>query len=85
MHLEAGSDDFISKPFDKVELLARVKSLLRISYYRNQLDEKKKLETVINEMSDGVIICSPDWVINEINASAAKYLNIIEGKGKKPA
>ena len=39
--LEAGCDDFISKPFDKVELLARVKSLLRIKQYRSQLAEKK--------------------------------------------
>ncbi len=28
--LEAGCDDFISKPFDKIELLARVKSILKI-------------------------------------------------------
>ena len=27
---EAGCDDFISKPFDRHELLVRVKSLLRI-------------------------------------------------------
>ena len=31
--LEAGCDDFISKPVDKIELLARVKSILKISYY----------------------------------------------------
>ncbi|MDO8506250.1 MAG: response regulator [Candidatus Limnocylindria bacterium] len=32
--LEAGADDFVSKPFDQHELLARVKSLIRVkSYY----------------------------------------------------
>ena len=38
--LEAGCDDFISKPFDKVELLARVKSMLKISHYIRPLLSK---------------------------------------------
>jgi adenylate cyclase len=33
--LEAGADDFIQKPFDHAELLARVKSLLRIKAYHD--------------------------------------------------
>jgi two-component system cell cycle response regulator len=80
--LEAGCDDFLTKPVDKVELLARVKSLLRISYYRRQLDEKEKFAAVIQAMGDGVVVCSPDWLITEFNASAAKYLNITDAKGK---
>lgn len=38
--LEVGADDFISKPFENVELLTRVKSLLRIKKYHDQLEEK---------------------------------------------
>ncbi len=35
--LEAGADDFLSKPVDRTELLVRVKSLLRIKSYHDQL------------------------------------------------
>ncbi len=76
--LEAGCDDFISKPFDKVELLARVKSLLKISYYRRQLDEKEKFKAVVDKMSDGIAICNPDWIVKDSNAALLKYLNIAD-------
>jgi len=76
--LEAGCDDFISKPFDKVELLARVKSILKISYYLRQLDEKNKFKTVVDKMSDGIAICSPDYLIKDGNTAILKYLNITE-------
>ncbi len=35
--LEVGADDFITKPFDSVELLTRVKSLLRLKFYHDEL------------------------------------------------
>jgi signal transduction histidine kinase len=76
--LDAGCDDFISKPFEKIELLARVKSILKISYYRRQLDEIGKLTAVIKEMSEGVVILGKDWKIRDMNASALRYLNISE-------
>jgi len=37
--LEAGADDFLTKPIDKAEVLARVKSLLRIKYLYDELVE----------------------------------------------
>jgi adenylate cyclase len=36
--IEAGADDFIAKPFDQAELLARVKSLLRIKRYHDTIE-----------------------------------------------
>jgi len=35
--LEVGADDFITKPFDSIELMARVKSLLRLKKYHDDL------------------------------------------------
>lgn len=78
--MEAGCDDFISKPFDKTELYTRVNSLLRISFYRNQLDEKEKFRSVVNVITDGVIVCDNFWKIYEINEAAKKYLNLPEEK-----
>ncbi|MDD5408626.1 MAG: response regulator [Candidatus Omnitrophica bacterium] len=74
--LEAGCDDFISKPFDKIELLARVKSILKINYYIKQLGEKDKFKEVVDKISDGIAICRHDYTIKDSNPAFLKYLNI---------
>lgn len=49
--IDSGADDFISKPFHKLELLARVKSLLRIKHLHDALEEKiRELETVQEQL-----------------------------------
>lgn len=44
---ECGTDDFVSKPVNKFELLTRVKSLLRVRHLKNELE---RALTYLNEV-----------------------------------
>ena len=51
--IKAGCDDYISKPVDKMELLARVQSLLKVKAYNDLMSNyRKELESEVINMTE---------------------------------
>ena len=65
--IEAGADDFITKPFDQAELLARVRSLLRIKRYHDTIEAQaaelaawnRQLEQRVERAGHAARACRP--------------------------
>jgi PAS domain S-box-containing protein len=74
--IEAGCDDFLSKPIERSELLTRVQTLVRLHAYRSQLNERKMFEAVLHHVSDGIMVLDRNGRIASLNLAAARLLNL---------
>ncbi|MCA9981162.1 MAG: response regulator [Anaerolineales bacterium] len=74
--IESGADDFIIKPFDPVELRARVANITRLNRYRRLLAERLKFEWVVEDANEGYAVLDAQGSIVHVNNRARIYLNL---------
>ena len=58
----AGADDFISKPFDKVELLIRLRTITRLNRFRRLREEHARLESTLLALQQAYDATIEGWV-----------------------
>jgi PAS domain S-box-containing protein len=61
--IEVGADDFISKPIDRVEMRARVRTIARLNRYRHLMNERMKFERVVEFLPNGILIINAKGLI----------------------
>ncbi|MDX1952741.1 MAG: response regulator [Verrucomicrobiota bacterium] len=73
--LEAGGHDYLSKPVEQPELLARTRSALRVKSLQDQLKGRLELQQTISSLQQGML--SEHWqkTLGQLAASLAHEIN----------
>lgn len=77
--LRAGADEFLSKPFDSVELKTRLQTIARLGRYRRLLAERTRLEWMIEQSEEGYVMLDQSGNIRYVNPKARTYLGLPQG------
>ena len=74
--LRAGADEFLSKPYDSVELRARLETIASLGRYRRLLAERTRFEWMVEQSEEGYLILDGIGQISYANPQARTYLNL---------
>lgn len=74
--LEAGADDFITKPFNRAELRARVRTVTRLNRYRRLHEQRAQFQWIVEQAADGFVQVNAADEILYANARAGLWLGL---------
>lgn len=81
--IKAGADDFITKPYNRAELRARINTITRLNRYRRLYEQSEQLEWVVETATDGYVRLDAQDQIEFINSKAKIYLGLDSGEFKE--
>ena len=74
--IEAGADDFITKPFNRAELRARVRTITRLNRYRRLTEQRQQFQWIVEHAPDGYVLVNATDEILFANARARLWLGL---------
>jgi signal transduction histidine kinase len=76
--LSAGADDFLEKPFDGLEILARLRTFARLNVQINLLADLQRFSWVVEHAQEGYLLLDRANSIHYANERAQNLLNMPE-------
>ncbi len=71
----AGADDFITKPFDRAQLRARIRTVTQLGRYRRVLEQEARFEQLFHSAQDGIALISGDGAREQVNPAFEKVIS----------